>query len=448
MVRNRLRLFTWLLSIIILGSACNNDPDEIGIDLQPDSDRLNVFATDTFSLRSHSVYVDSVRTDETSRTMLGSYHDPVFGVTTSSWATQFYLSTSSVALKDNYQLDSLILTLSYSKVSLSGDNEMVAYGDTTTEQTFRMYELDQKLIADTSYYSNSEVALKSGEIGNITFQPHPTDSVLVDTAMLAPQIRIKMNDSFVQKFRDANPDEDFASLSDFLNFLPGIYIQPDDVVSGGAILFINATSSGMILYYHTPEEDSLYYKFPITSSSARLMNFKHDYSAASPDFINQLNGDTALGRNKFYVQPMAGVATIIDIPHLKDLNKIDDFALNDARLTIPDRFPGSEFFPPDELVLFALTKDGTKTIVEDSFEGSSYYGGTYDADKGTVEFRLTQQLQKVLTKDTIPPRFYLGVSGASILPNRMIANGYNPLPSTGSSSPMKLELIFTRLNNQ
>ena len=42
MLQNRLQLFAWLILIIFLGSACDNDPDEIGVGIQPDEDRLNV----------------------------------------------------------------------------------------------------------------------------------------------------------------------------------------------------------------------------------------------------------------------------------------------------------------------------------------------------------------------------------------------------------------------
>lgn len=445
MFQNRLRFFALLMILALLGSGCENDPDQIGINIQPEADKLNVAYTDTLSVFAHSVYVDSVRSDETSRTMAGSYHDPVFGGSTVAWNLQLLLSSASIELGDSPVLDSMVMSMEYTSVALSGDDDLVAYGDTTTTQTFRIFELDETIYSDSVYYSNYEVAVKAEEIGNITFQPHPTDSITIDTIKHKARLSIKMEESFVQKFRDATED-DFASLENFLEFFKGMQIAPDEVSSGGAILFFNAGSlfTRMTLYYSNAEEDSLEYYFPIGSGSARFMQFKHNYNLASPEFQFQLDGDTTLGNQKFYVQAMAGVATIIEIPYLRELKKIQDVALNEARLIIPDHNTDDALSPPSELILYTIANDGTNSLVIDQLEGTEYFGGLYDDAAGKVVFRLTQQLQQSLSNDTIPPRFYLGVSGSSILPNRMVCNGSSP---ADGSQGLKMELIFTKLKN-
>jgi len=192
------------------------------------------------------------------------------------------------------------------------------------------------------------------------------------------------------------------------------------------------------------EDDSLEYYFPIGSSSARFMEFKHNYNLASPEFQNQLKGDTALGSQQFYLQSLAGVATIIEIPYLRNLNNLGGIALNEAKLTIPDNNPDDELIPPSELILYAINGEGQNTLVIDQLEGTEYFGGIYEESPGRVIFRITQQLQRSLANDTIPLKFYLGVSGASILPNRMVCKGNSPFDG---SQGLKLELIYTNLNN-
>jgi len=377
--------------------------------------------------------------------MIGSYYDPVFGVSTSSLNLQLLLSSAAVELGDSPVLDSMVMSLEYSSVALAGDDDLVAYGDTTSPQTFRIYELDETIYSDSVYYSNFEVAVKSEEIGSITFEPRPTDSITIDSTRYKARLSIKLNDSFVQKFRDASED-DLSSLENFLEFFKGMRIAPDEVSYGGSILFFNAASvfTRMTLYYSNEEDDSLEYYFPIGSSSARFMEFKHNYNLASPEFQNQLNGDTALGSQQFYLQSLAGVATIIEIPYLRNLNNLGGIALNEAKLTIPDNNPDDELIPPSELILYAINGEGQNTLVIDQLEGTEYFGGIYEESPGRVIFRITQELQRSLSNDTIPIKFFLGVSGASILPNRMVCKGNSPFDG---SQGLKMELIYTKLNN-
>ncbi len=448
MQQNRLQIIALAMILALFTGSCENDPDKIGIEIQPDADKLNVFSTDTLTVTAHSVYVDSVRTDETSSTMIGSYYDPIFGITTSSLYLELRLSTAEIDLGDSPVLDSMVMVLEYASMISSGDEEMVAYGDTTTMQTFRIFEIDESFYSDSIYFSNNTLSTKAAEIGELTFQPQPTDSITIDTTKYKAQLHIKMEDSFVQKFRDAS-DDDFSSLEKFLEFLKGIYIVPDEISMGGAIMFYNMSSifSRMTLYYSNADEDSLKYYFPVSSGSARFMNFNHNYTLASPEFQNQLNGDTTLGEQKFFLQSMAGVAAIVEIPYLKTLTLESNIALNEAKLIVINNNKEDEFLPPSELILFNIDDNGTYTLLVDQLEGAEYFGGTYDNSNGQYFFRITQHLQKVLSGDTIPPRFYMGVSGASISPNRAAINGFSPIPPAGNSQKLKLELIFTDLNN-
>lgn len=448
MLQNRFKIIAMAMVMAMFTFSCKNDPDRIGIDIQPESDKLNVYSTDTVTVVAHSIYVDSVRTDETSRTMLGSYFDPVFGPTTSSLYLQLRLSTAEVDLGESPVLDSMIMTMEYFNVTLSGNQKLPAYGDTTTPQTFRIFEIDETFSPDSVYYSNNTLAVKSEQAGVLTFEPHPTDSVMIDAINYPAQFRIKMEDTFVQKFRDAS-EADFSSLDNFLEFFKGIYITPDEVSMGGAIMFINISSifTRMTLYYSNAEEDSLEYYFPITSSSARFMNFNHNYMLADPVFQNQLNGDTALGNQTFYLQPMAGIATIIEFPYLKNLSSLGTIALNEAKLKFSNVNKDDVLLPPSELILFSINKEGNNTLLVDELEGDQYFGGIYDASSGQYYFRITQYLQTTLRNDSLPARFYMGVSGASIIPTRVVCNGTSPLTPVDNSQKLQLQLIYTQLSD-
>jgi predicted small secreted protein len=82
-----LKKFNWFSAVLILitallYAACNKENHGVGLEIQPPGDKLNVFSTDTTSVIAYSQVVDSVKTDETSVSLLGSLLDPVFGKST------------------------------------------------------------------------------------------------------------------------------------------------------------------------------------------------------------------------------------------------------------------------------------------------------------------------------------------------------------------------------
>ncbi|HZK08542.1 MAG TPA: DUF4270 family protein [Bacteroidales bacterium] len=446
MLKIPLQAMAILMVVALIFSGCDIDPDKIGVDLQPEADKLNIFYTDTVTVLAHTIRVDSVRTDKTLRTMLGSYNDPVFGTSSSAMALQLRLSSTAVELGTSPVLDSIVLSMDYTIVPMGINRIMRAYGDTTTEQTWNVYELDQSIYADSIYYSSSQVALKSGEIATKTFAPHPTDSIVEDGVKSHARLRIKMDDSFVQKFRDADP-ADFASIEGFLQFFKGLYIQPEVVTQGGAILFFNvgSTTSRMTLYYKNEVEDSLRYFFPVTSLSGRFMNFTHDYQFAASELQSQLNGDTVPGQQQLFVQAMGGTAVMFEFPYIRNLTLDGNLALNQAKLVFTNSVDASPFMEPTEFLLYNVGRDGSYRLLEDQTEGAEYFGGRYDPKSHQLSFRITQQMQKILTQDTLATRFYLGASSGSILPNRVVLNGFDPPQNVENQERLKLELIFTRL---
>lgn len=433
--------FTLLMGVAAMYS-CNNDPEEIGVDIQPEDEMLEVFYSDTITLRAYSQLVDSVKTDEVSRILSGSYLDPVFGLTTANFATQVFLSTTSVDFGDSPQLDSVVLALEYTSIQLQGDEEIMAYGDTTTPQTYRVYELDEELDFDTSYYSNRIPVYKSQEIGIITQALSPQDSVMVDTTLERAQLRIPLSNEFGNSLLS---QDTITSNDSFIEVMKGLYVAVDPVIAGGAIVFFDPleTYSRLILYYSNDEDDSLEYYFNISSACARYNTYLHDYDLADPLFLSQVQGDTSLGKSQLYVQSMGGVSTTLTLPYINDLMD-KDIALNEASLIVTNKDQFSEFDAPANLALLRLDDDDNLYFLDDQYiDGDDYFGGEYDEDTGEYTFRITQYLQNVLNTDTLSRKLLLSVSGASYFPNRLVMNGYD----TTLQDRMRLKLIYTKLSH-
>ncbi len=440
----RLAFLTLISSILMMG--CTNDPDEIGIGIMPDDERLTVLFSDTTTVLVHSVFADSIKTDKTARVMLGSYTDPVFGVSSVNVATQVTFSTVTVNYGQNPVLDSIVLSLDYMAIPTPSGQSIKAYGDTMTVQTFRVFEIDEDIYFDTAYYSNYDLLLKAEELASKSLSFRPSDSIMVDTIKTKPQLRIRLSDEFGNNILNA-PEDALESADGFRDFMKGLFIKSEPVASGGAIAFFDilASTSRLTIYYHNDEGDRLSYPFFINDQIARFMTFTHDYDQGDAAFVAQLNGDTALGSEKFYLQSLGGVEAVVSFPYLQDWFNDQTIIINEAKLIFSNADTESDFAPPSELFFFVLRDDGTIGFLEEQFEGEAYFGGRYNSGNGQYFFRITQHLQQIMTGEKQNTPFKMGITGASLSPNRVILVGSAPGAAEWQDKRVKLNLIYTKL---
>ncbi|MDD5506945.1 MAG: DUF4270 domain-containing protein [Bacteroidales bacterium] len=423
--------------ILLLSSfflSCKKDPQTLGYDLV-ENNPLEVVFCDTVTVVAYSEVEDSVRTDETTYSLLGSLYDPVFGKTSASVFTQISLSSTNPDFGTNPQCDSLVFSLQYTGY----------YGDTTTVQTIRLYEITESLFLDSTYYSSHMVAYDAVELASYTFAPHPNDSVLIDTTYYEPHLRFTMPPALGNKILTA-PSTALDSISSFKEYFKGLAILPDDVATGpgmGSLLYFNfyANISRINLYYHNDEKDSLSYRIALNATSnARFVHFDHyGYQQADDLFRQQiLLGDTALGNSLLYLQSTSGVKTRIEFPYLMNLVGDNNIAINEAQLIVYNQDPQSVYPPPQELALYG-TNDSTLFYLPDQSEDADYFDGKYNEPR--YRFRISRYIQETLLGDQSNIGLYLFTTGASINANRVVLYG------TGTSgNRMKLRLIYTRPN--
>ena len=170
------------LLIILVLFSCKKDPYQVGLDLLPPSDTLKIKSTDTCTVIAYTERVDSIATSNCSDLSLGSIADPIFGHSTISLYTQLQPSSVSVDFGSAPSLDSLILMLYYSGY----------YGDTTTQQRIRVFELSDDLHIDSGYYSNRKLQVYPTMLADMSFRPRPKDSVKVNGTMYSAHLRINL----------------------------------------------------------------------------------------------------------------------------------------------------------------------------------------------------------------------------------------------------------------
>jgi len=441
-----LKKFSWFsaglfLITALLFTTCKKENNALGLEIQPPGDKLNVFSTDTTSVIAYSQIVDSVKTDETSVSLLGSILDPVFGKSTASFFTQLRLSQSAVSFGTNPVLDSLILSLKYKGY----------YGDTNAVMTVRVFELAEQIQIDSQYYSQQSVAVKETLLGQKTFTPDFTNDMILGGDTLAPHLRVNLGtltSELANKLFNA-PADSMANNGSFLNYFYGLYVTAEPANSDGVIIYLDLLSSlsEMTLYYHNDTEDSLSFEYLINSNCARFGNYSHDYSLGSPAFKTQaIDKDTTLGKSICYVQALGGVKTFVRFPSIKNYYSNGKIAVNEARLFLScyESDPGLEV--ASTLVLVKRKAEGGYTITNDQLDGADYFGGYYDKDNHGYWFRITSTIQELMRSSDPDYGLEIYVSGGAVNAQRVLLNGTSPQLPSAPEDRMKLIITYTTLN--
>lgn len=433
--------FPVVVLISALFSACEK-PSEIGLEVQPANDQLNVIYCDTISLVTYSVLEDSIRTDETSSNLLGYYEDPVFGKHTAGFYSQIRLSSNAPTFGANPHIDSLVLSLRYKGY----------YGDTLAPQSVKVYQVTDAMYKDSSYYSNRELHITGTLLGAKTFYPTPTDSVYVGEDTLAALLRIRLDNNCVlgSNFLTLEGASQISDNTNFLDYFKGLYVTAVPATSTGCIMSFDLLNnlSGVTLYYKNDTGgDTLEYKysFVVNENCARFNHFDHArYLYADPYLKSEIYGDTAKGDSLLFLQGMAGLKIKIQYPYLRDLVKSGRIAVNNAELIIPveeNDATMDRYVPPEKLVLIE-EKDGQIRFLLDQYEGTGYYGGTYDEDKKQYKFNISQHIQQVIDgiKENLGLSLVVYTTDRPNKANRVIIKG-----SKRQAEKLKLLITYTKL---
>ena len=427
---------------LLIFSSCRKSPHKLGANILPENAQLKIFYGFWDGIYGYSTREDSIRTDELSKNLLGSMVDSTFGVTTADIAVQYSLSTNGFDFGVNPQLDSLVLYLRY-------NGEL--YGDSLSTLKLHIFELNQDIFYDSIYHSNSTFETLDQDYADLTFVPAPHDSVVLGDGILADTLEPMMMINLSNLSQDLGQkllNADSASLADnegFLKYFKGLYLKSEPVSSKGSLFAVNflLRNSQMVIYYKNDEKDSLHYNFNVTSSSARINTYHHDYTNSPQDFKQQvINGDTILGLEKLYIQGVGGVRAVIKVPDIRDYTNNSRVAFNEVKLVIPG--DASHPFPPARLALVKASADGGYLPLIDQYEGEEYFGGTYKAGSNEYIFRITRYMQSIYTGDEPNSDLYLFVSGASVNPENFIIRGNKV---EGDTLGMRLEILYTDLDN-
>ena len=433
-----IRMRSVVAAIFVLGLvSCKKDDSSVGVGIQPENELLGVEVVDTFSLIMYSKQIDSVRTDELTRNIVGSYMDAELGPTSAS--SYFHLRTDGTNLifeTDSITVDSVVLAMAYD-----------SYYGNLDQQTFGVYEVLEDFSTDSIFYNidylNHDSTNSLVEPGFESVIPDPLNAVTILTNEEVPELRLRLKNSLGETLINANP-ADLATAEDFVNYFKGLCVKPlngTQMDEEGALLYFDLENvfSRLIVYY-THMEDGVaelkQFNLNVTNNSARFTRVEHDYSGTN--FEAQL-ADSTLGQTQTMIQTLGGIETNVYVPFIEKLKDSGQVVINKAELVLPaDYYQGSSIYPVQELVIYHVNDDGEIEFIPDYPVTS--FSQPYDIDNKEYVFHIERHIQQLLngSKNNNGLRIYPNLG--SVTGNRTILNG----PATLNLKKPKLVVTYTK----
>jgi hypothetical protein len=385
------------------------DPNEIGLELRADSDKVGVSYTE-IEIPSSVISLDSILTSSSARLLAGNYFHPDLGQITASGYTRFSFGTSILNIPDSAVYDSIYLNLNVDYTYGSGISEI---------QTFSVHELTEEINDTVAYFSFSEIAYEPEPIGTGSFLlPAEEDTVL----------QFRLSDDYGNALFNASVDTTI--------------IDPDDVSTLHALFkglaLVADPANNSLLRYDQESDDSellLYYHFP-DDTAFRAYQFKFFTTVNFNRLIPDRTGTPLEGVEdepytefipsdaKTYLQAGTGLIPKLDMsPVLEFFDSIPNVAFNQVILEIKINDLGLNEFPPSFLTLYFTDENNRRIRSGPEFLGITIEGRTelirppYNDELSNYETPTTLYtgniLQRLLPYNQIllyPPEFGLGLT--------------------------------------
>lgn len=389
----------WVGIISLFLLSCD-PPKEIGAELFSVEVGLNY--TDTVTVNSSTVLIDSVYTGANNSFLLGSYFHPALGYVTSDVYTQI-ANADSLKSKENSIADSLKMYLVYTNFQ----------GDLAQQQSLKIYRLKDSLSRSTNYFTNSAVSYFPEVLTTHNFFPKPIfaksingDSVKYDT--LKFHLGLTLAKELMSKYANKSIS---GGGSSFRDFFKGFYIQTAETKKA-ALLNFSPAYSKMTLHWHNPKDTVKYYlNYYFSLSNTYTQEFNARFNQIKSKKVGVLTGLVKSGdkisslkaNNTSYVQSGTGIVTKIELPYLTKLKGNNNIAVNKAELV----FHGSDNLDLGQTIgqLSLVESDGSSRPVRNTY-GIKYYiaeGGSgvqtanYNSSSNTYSFNVTTIMQALLS---------------------------------------------------
>lgn len=459
-------LLTLLIGLFLFASC----KDENTIGLNPDTD--NTFSgalIDTATVTSQTLLDNVTSGVGLTRHPLGYLTDPVFGKSTASISMAVGIPSAAFRFGTNPVIDSAVLVLPYGTQF---------YGDTTTSvYTLQVKQLANDLSMEKSFQTNITFPTAGTALGTFSGKIQPNTKFKIsnivaggpDTlATVVPQIRIKLNNTFVQSTIINADTLKYENINSFFRYFKGLQVTAAATNQGG-IMFFNFTGSDarIDIYYKkqnattTTAIDTVMTSFPISTANGPITaTIGHDYTGTVVK--TQLDNPT-VKYQVTYLQALAGLKNKISFPYLKsfvaDLKTKNGanakILVNKAQLVV-DLNDGTDVAPfnaAQRLSLYNFDIAGQRANLIDNPSGTSTtFGGYFDSVNKRYIFSVTDYIQSLINGSTDYGTFLApsSLTEFNLTPSvtsaaRSVIKAYKAGASAGEKR-LKLNIYYTIVN--
>ena len=389
----------WLGIISLFLASCDT-PKEIGENLFSVEVGLNY--SDTITVKSSTILMDSIYTGASGTFLLGSYYHPELGYVSSGIYAQI-ANADTLRSKENSILDSVRMSLVYK-----------AYmGDLSQRQSISVYKLKDSLSRTVEYLANSTSAIDPNLLTKYSFIPKPIraistfgDSLQYDT------LKFLVNNSVGKELLGVYKDKSLiGGGTAFRNFFKGFYFQSESGTKA-ALLSFSAPYSRMTVFWHNPGDTIKYnldYYFSLTNSyntefNARFNQIKAMRAGSLSALQKPGNSISSTKTNNItYVQSGTGIATKIELPYLNNLKGNKNIAVNKAELV----FMSVDKIDLNNTIgqLTLLEADGLNKPLRNSYGyryvpsegGGGIQTANFNSNSNAYTFNVTTAIQGILS---------------------------------------------------
>jgi hypothetical protein len=450
-MKKELWVYTALLMLAGFISSCEISDKELGEDLLPPGDNVNLFHDTIIDIHTYPVESTPVITSESGDPgalyLLGNWQDTIVGSAESSVIMQFN-NNGAFVNGPNMEIDSLMLFIYVEDY----------VGNTDEELTITVYEFTERIYIDSSYYSDYDVSGRYDPVplAEKSFMPGNQDTLDF----------LITNQQFIDKFLALEDTIYTSKDSIFKDYFNGLYLTATTNAAEGTMARIQPSNDYTLLSIKyandstdvdtTAERDFRWSQFSIEEFYAQKINlFEHDFSGTA---LAGLIDDDSAELPYCYVQGMAGVNTRFSFTDLEAWIEQSPMAINSATLVfdvVPEEESGIYYDDlPARLMVGSVLEDESFQPVYDfvvlaSNTSNAAFGGykapvsagMFSDTTYTYRFNMTLHIQSMFDGTKADNDFILKIADGRVNPK--ISKLWGNLP--GNLHRIRLEIVYLKL---